>query len=290
MDRYIPTGNEMISLPKINENTAGIEDFTYLSMQHKGLIEVRGSKNTPLIMPFIQVGEEEIPLTQMKWCRDHYWIPSLSAKAGDHDFAMTVLTPIGERGFAMKLSFTAKDDADILWGLKGCWDSSWHCINEDKELPAVANGTPLLREHRLYQADWLLRYYGFEANELLSEKQPNFNEFLDPKCDWALRHPEQFPVEINRADYETILRVPGIGVKSAQRIVRARQNGNLSFEDLKKIGVTLKRALYFITCNGKMMYPTKIEEDYITRNLLYEKENLPFLQEGIQYEQLSLFS
>lgn len=139
MDRYIPTGNEMISLPKINENTAGIEDFTYLSMQHKGLIEVRGSKNIPLIVPFIQVGEEEIPLTQMQWCRDHYWIPSLSAKAGDHDFAMTVLTPIGERGFAMKLSFTAKDDADILWGLKGCWDSSWHCINEDKELDGKAH-------------------------------------------------------------------------------------------------------------------------------------------------------
>ena len=77
MDRYIPTGNEMISLPKINENTAGIEDFTYLSMQHKGLIEVRGSKKIPLIVPFIQVGEEESPLTQMQWCRDHYWIPSL---------------------------------------------------------------------------------------------------------------------------------------------------------------------------------------------------------------------
>ena len=96
MDRYIPTGNEMISLPKINENTAGIEDFTYLSMQHKGLIEVRGSKNIPLIVPFIQIGEEEIPLTEMNWRRDHYWIPSLSAKAGNHDFAMTVLTPIGD--------------------------------------------------------------------------------------------------------------------------------------------------------------------------------------------------
>jgi len=135
----------------------------------------------------------------------------------------------------------------------------------------------------------LLRFYGFEASELLSEQKPNFNILLDPKADWALRHLEQFPVEINRADYQTILRVPGIGVKSAQRIVRARQNGNLSFEDLKKIGVTLKRALYFITCNGKMMYPTKIEEDYITRNLVSNKEKLPFDRDGMTYRQLSLF-
>ena len=117
MDRYLPTGNEMISLPKINENTAGIEDFTYLSMQHKGLIEVRGSKNTPLIVPFIQIGDERVPLSNMNWTREHYWIPSLSAKAGSHDFSMKFLTPIGERGFAMKLSFHAADDADIHWGL-----------------------------------------------------------------------------------------------------------------------------------------------------------------------------
>ena len=112
---------------------------------------------------------------------------------------------------------------------------------------------------------------------------------LDPKADWALRHLEQFPVEVNRADYQTILRVPGIGVKSAQRIVRARRNGNLSFEDLKKIGVVLKRALYFITCNGRMMYNTKIEEDYITRNLISVKEKLPFDRDGMTYRQLSLF-
>jgi len=173
--------------------------------------------------------------------------------------------------------------------LKRVYYSAFVNVNEDKELPAPSGGPPLLREHRLYQADWLLRFYGFEASELLSEQKPNFNILLDPKADWALRHLEQFPVEINRADYQTILRVPGIGVKSAQRIVRARQNGNLSFEDLKKIGVTLKRALYFITCNGKMMYPTKIEEDYITRNLVSNKEKLPFDRDGMTYRQLSLF-
>ncbi len=173
--------------------------------------------------------------------------------------------------------------------LKRVYYSAFVNVNEDKDLPTIPGGPPLLREHRLYQADWLLRFYGFEAKELLSEQKPNFNILLDPKADWALRHLELFPVEINRADYQTILRVPGIGVKSAQRIVRARRNGNLSFDDLKKIGVTLKRALYFITCSGKMMYPTKIEEDYITRNLISNKEKLPFDRDGMTYKQLSLF-
>lgn len=173
--------------------------------------------------------------------------------------------------------------------LKRVFYSAFVHVNEDKALPALPGGPPLLREHRLYQADWLLRYYGFQAEELLSEEKPNFNVLLDPKCDWALRHLEQFPVEINRADYRMILRVPGIGVKSAQRIVKARRNGNLSFEDLKKIGVVLKRALYFITCNGQMMYRTKIEEDYITRNLLSLHEKLPVPVDGMTYRQMPLF-
>ncbi len=173
--------------------------------------------------------------------------------------------------------------------LKRVYYSAFVSVNADKSLPALPGGPPLLREHRLYQADWLLRFYGFEAQELLSEGKPNFNVLLDPKADWALRHLEQFPVEINRASYQTILRVPGIGVKSARRIVRARRNGSLNFDDLKKIGVTLKRALYFITCSGKMMYPTKLDEDYIARNLVGEKERLPFDRDGMTYKQLSLF-
>jgi len=173
--------------------------------------------------------------------------------------------------------------------LKRVFYSAFVNVNEDKSLPALAGGPPLLREHRLYQADFLLRFYGFEAKELLSEGHPNFNVFLDPKADWALQHLELFPMEINRVSYEMLLRIPGIGVKSAQRIVRARRNGSLNFEHLKKMGVVLKRALYFITCNGKMMYPTKIEEDYITRNLLNVKERLPFDVDGVTYKQLSLF-
>lgn len=171
--------------------------------------------------------------------------------------------------------------------LKRVFYSAFVQVNEDSDLPALPGGPPLLREHRLYQADWLMRFYGFQASELLSEKRPNFNVFLDPKCDWALSHLEQFPVEVTRADYMTLLRVPGIGVKSAQRIVKARRYGGLSFGDLKKMGVVLKRALYFITCAGKMMYPVKIEEDYIMRNLLSAKERLPFDLE--HYHQLNLF-
>ena len=176
------------------------------------------------------------------------------------------------------------------FGLKRVFSSAFVAVNEDKALPArTSDGPPLLREHRLYQADWLLRYYKFEANELLNEKNPNFNIFLDPKCNWALNHLEYFPVEVNRASYDVLLRVPGIGYKSAGRIVKARRFGSLGFEDLRKMGVVLKRALYFITCSGKMMYKTKIEEDYITRNLLNTKERLPDSVAGMNYQQLSLF-
>ena len=174
--------------------------------------------------------------------------------------------------------------------LKRVFYSAFVPVNRDLALPDLTGkGPPLLREHRLYQADWLLRFYHFEAAELLDEKNPNFNVLLDPKCCWALNHLEVFPVEINRADYRLLLRVPGIGCKSASRIVKARRMGSLGFEDLKKMGVVLKRALYFITCSGRMMYRTKLEQDYITRNLLNTKERLPEGADGMTYRQLSLF-
>lgn len=208
-----------------------------------------------------------------------------------------VFVPAGQ-STQMIIGATPENDYQIMsvaqnlydkFSLKRVFYSAFVQVNEDKDLPALPGGPPLLREHRLYQADWLLRFYGFRADELLDEKRPNFNVLLDPKEDWALRHLEFFPVEINRADYQVLLRVPGIGVKSAQRIVKARRNGNLCFEDLKRIGVVLKRALYFITCSGHMMYKTKIEEDYITRNLLAVKEKLPTEAGGMTYRQLSLF-
>ncbi|MDD5937070.1 MAG: putative DNA modification/repair radical SAM protein [Clostridiales bacterium] len=213
----------------------------------------------------------------------------------------------GKRGFVpagqstqMIIGATPETDYEILsvtealyqkFDLKRVFYSAFIRVNEDSALPVIPGGPPLLREHRLYQADWLLRYYGFDANELLTKERPNFNVFLDPKCNWAIGHLEQFPVEINKADYYTLLRVPGIGPKSAGRIVKARQTAKLRFEDLKKMGVVLKRAVYFITCNGQMMYSVKLEENYITNQMIGIKERLPknLASDGMTYEQLSLF-
>ena len=176
------------------------------------------------------------------------------------------------------------------FGLKRVFYSAFIKVNEDSLLPDLPDGPPLLREHRLYQADWLMRYYGFRASELLSEKHPNFNVFLDPKSDWALQNLGEFPVEINRAPYETLLRVPGIGVKSAMRIVAARKQVALRFEDLKKMGVVLKRAVYFITCSGRMMYPVQIHEDAIAAQLVSEEKRKQWqLSQSGLYRQMSLF-
>ena len=152
--------------------------------------------------------------------------------------------------------------------LKRVFYSAYIPLNEDPVLPEIGTPPPLLREHRLYQADWLLRFYGFQADELLTIEKPNFNELLDPKCDWALRHLELFPVEVETASYAELLRVPGVGPKSASRIVNARRYGRMDFTSLKKMGVVLKRAHYFITCGGKQMYHTPLEETYITRQLV----------------------
>ena len=174
------------------------------------------------------------------------------------------------------------------FSLKRVFYSAFINVNEDSNLPMLPGGPPLLREHRLYQADWLLRYYHFHVDELLSEARPDFNIYLDPKCDWAVRHLEYFPIEIQKADYRTLLRVPGIGYKSAQRIIRARRHANLGFDDLKRMGVVLKRALYFITCSGRMMYPTKLDEDYIVRNLVSDRSMVPKELRNQGYEQLTL--
>ncbi|RJW51926.1 putative DNA modification/repair radical SAM protein [Clostridiales bacterium TF09-2AC] len=176
------------------------------------------------------------------------------------------------------------------FGLKRVFYSAYIPVNEDSCLPSLPGGPPLLREHRLYQADWLLRFYGFRAEELLSEDRPNFNVFLDPKCDWALRHLEGFPVEVNLAPYDELLRVPGMGVKSASRIVAARRSGRLGFEDLKKMGVVLKRARYFITCSGRMMEGARLDQDYITNCLVGDEQRARWdIEHRDSFRQLSLF-
>ena len=146
---------------------------------------------------------------------------------------------------------------------------------------------PLLREHRLYQADWLLRYYHFRAEEILDEAQPDLDPRMDPKCCWALRHLEFFPVEVNRADYEALLRVPGLGVRSARRILRARRVGPLSFEGLKRLGIVMKRAQYFLTASGKMAEGLRFTPDSLLRGLIAAER--PLLPQP-PMEQLSLFA
>lgn len=176
------------------------------------------------------------------------------------------------------------------YDLKRVFYSAYVPINEDSALPALDTPPPLLREHRLYQADWLLRFYGFQADELLSAERPDFNELIDPKCDWALRHLDLFPVEINTVPYDMLLRIPGVGPKSARRIAQARRHSTLDFSHLKKIGVVLKRAHYFITCSGRMMYRIPIEEQYITRQLIgtNRRENWQVNHQE-RYEQMSVF-
>ena len=170
--------------------------------------------------------------------------------------------------------------------LKRVFYSAYVPIVESSLLPSLDTKPPLLREHRLYQADWLLRFYGFRAEELLDEQHPDFNPRIDPKCFWAICHPAQFPVEIMRAEYETLLRVPGIGPVSARRIVSARRVSHLRYEDLSRLGVVLKRAQFFITCGGRMRSGLRFSAGTLLRQLeAVERGKLP----QAEAQQLSLF-
>ncbi len=185
------------------------------------------------------------------------------------------------RGQSTQMIVGATDESDFhilrlsqalydKYKLKRVFFSAYIPLNEDKLLPSKDTKPPLLREHRLYQADWLLRFYGFRAEEILSEQDNMFNPLIDPKCNWALNNMHLFPVEVNTADYEMLLRVPGIGVTSARRIISARRLARLDFDGLKKIGVVLKRAQYFITCKGKSMPYITMDKEKTTRLLIGE--------------------
>ena len=159
----------------------------------------------------------------------------------------------------MIIGATGESDLQLLsttqklyqqYDLKRVFYSAYVPLNEDSNLPALGTAPPLLREHRLYQADWLLRFYQFKADEILDEANQSFNPYLDPKCNWAVQHYGLFPVDVNRAPFEMLLRVPGIGPKSARRIWHARKLSSLGLDELKRMGVVLKRAQYFITCKG----------------------------------------
>ena len=200
-------------------------------------------------------------------------------------------------GQSTQLIVGATDDSDrhILhlteslysrYRLKRVFYSAYVPVVENPLLPALHTKPPLLREHRLYQADWLLRFYGFRAEELLDASHPNFDPMLDPKCYWAITHPEQFPVEIMSADLDRLLCVPGIGPTGARRILSARRTGLLRFEDLHKMGIVLKRAQFFILCGGRMREGLRFSAETLTRQLqAVECGSLP----ASAAQQLSLF-
>lgn len=179
----------------------------------------------------------------------------------------------------MIIGATNESDLDIIsksenlyntYNLKRVFYSAYIPVNKDKNLPALIV-PPLKREHRLYQADFLLKYYNFTVENLLDKNNPNFNILLDPKCDWAVKHLDEFPKEINTSSYNDLLKIPGIGVLSAKRIISSRKYFNLDFKDLKKMGVVLKRAIYFITCNNKYYISHKyFKKSFIVENLLLE--------------------
>ena len=229
-------------------------------------------------------------LTPMGQIRDGISLASRERKLCRH---APRFAPAGQ-STQMIVGATPESDRQILTLTQGLYDkyhlkrvfySAYMPVSNSPLLPAPQNfQPPLLREHRLYQADWLLRFYHFRAEELLDEEAPNLDPRLDPKCTWALRHLEFFPVEVNRADYEALLRVPGVGVRSARRILAARRVGPLTFEGLKRLGVVLKRAQYFLTCSGKPLTGLRVREDGLLRHLAA----LDAPREPVM-EQLSLF-
>ena len=192
----------------------------------------------------------------------------------------------------MIIGATKETDLDIMnrssnlyeaHKLKRVFYSAYIPVNKDSLLPTL-EAPPLKRENRLYQADWLLRFYNFKVSDILSQGNPNFNLLVDPKVDWALRHLEEFPKEINTVSYEELLKIPGIGVTCAKRIVTNRRNFKLDFKDLKKMGVVLKRAIYFITCNGKYSLKSEfLKKSFIESNLIEHNKN------PNNNEQMSLF-
>lgn len=175
--------------------------------------------------------------------------------------------------------------------LRRVFYSGYIPLNDDPVLPSIGTPVPLLREHRLYQADWLLRYYGFHAEELLSNSRPNFDSRIDPKCEWALRNLGDFPVEINKASYDALLRVPGIGPTSVKKIISARRYSKITFPMLKKMGVVLKRAQYFITCSGQMLYRIPMNEQFILDQLtdMERPANLKISGPDNSFRQMNLF-
>ena len=280
--------------PEIIEKVGFLADRMSTNLElptKKGLQELAPNKSYKNIlrpMRQIQLGTGNLIATE----KEGYSLVTRSGRKTTSKFV-----PAGQ-STQMIIGATPETDYQLMtvtehmykeYKMKRIFYSAFVDVNHNIDAPAPIGPNPLLREHRLYQADWLLRYYKFEVKELLNESHPNFNVVLDPKCDWAVSHLERFPVEVMRADYYTLLRVPGLGVKSAGRIVSARRYGILNFDNLKKMGVVLKRAAYFITCNGKTMFPLKMNQDFIARELAATDRKQIYAIEGdTTYKQMTL--
>lgn len=250
-------------------------------------LELPSSKSLKLLAP--EKNKQDI-LSPMKTIKNNISINKYERKK----FKNANLFVPGGQSTQLIVGASKETDLNILnlsenlynkMNLKRVYYSAYVPVNTDKNLPTIKN-PPTLREHRLYQGDWLLRFYGFKASELLSHKNPNFDINFDPKTSYALNNLDNFPIEINEASYEALIRVPGIGVRGARKIILTRKVGFLDFYDLKKLGIVLKRAQYFITCKGK--YYGSVEFDDIKiRRALTPKVNLNYIDENI--EQLSFF-
>lgn len=236
-------------------------------------IELPSEKSLRLLAP--QKSKEKIfkPMAQIT-----QGLMQIGEEKGKYRFSQKFV-PAGQ-STQMIVGATNDTDLSIISLSQGLYDnfklkrvyySAYVPVNEGPNLPALIQAPPMKRENRLYQADWLLRFYGFKASELLDQDNQNFDMDLDPKCDWAIRHFDFFPVEINKASYNEILRVPGIGVKSAKKIIKMRKFGKIDFLGLKKLGVVLKRAKYFITCNGRYSEGLYIYPENLRNRLIQKK-------------------
>lgn len=216
-------------------------------------IELPSVRSLKLLAPQKSVDKLFLPMAQIK----ESIIRSKDESRRFHNVPKFV--PAGQ---STQMIVGATDDSDrsILmtseklyksFKMKRVYYSAYMPVNDDKLLPAIQTAPPLLREHRLYQADFLLRFYKFQAKEILTEEESNFDLDFDPKMNWALRNIQEYPKEINRVSYEDLLRIPGIGTTSAGRIYKQRRLKKVHYEDLQKMGVVVKRAKYFITCDGK---------------------------------------
>ncbi|PKM93997.1 MAG: putative DNA modification/repair radical SAM protein [Firmicutes bacterium HGW-Firmicutes-1] len=245
-------------------------------------IELPTEESLKLLAPQKSPKKLFLPMAQIK-----KGIDEVKEESGKYKYAPKFV-PAGQ-STQMIVGATADSDRSILFAaenlyktfsLKRVYYSAYVPVNAGANLPAIQTAPPLLREHRLYQADWLLRFYKFEANELLSEQEMNFDLDYDPKMNWAFRNLDKFPIEINLADYALLLRIPGVGVQSARRIVHQRKISPIKYEDLKKLGIVMKRARYFIVCGGKYFGEKNLEVEGLKR-IMNPKPN---------YEQLSLFN